>query len=184
MWAVSFAGTIEVQNISAAPLHSLPDLLPAFPMGHGEVDDEFLTEEADLSVRNRDVLRGQFLDDFLFAATVNKEGVAHIDNDIISKRAPLRRKPLEVLASVNRSICQRSEHRLFDPQWSNIQRHDLLFACLSHREVPGATIPLRRKVNGGGLGKQSACGNSLHNLINMALEATDHLVSGVFFSKP
>jgi len=29
-----------------------------------------LAEEADLSVRNRDVLRGQFLDDVLFAAAV------------------------------------------------------------------------------------------------------------------
>jgi hypothetical protein len=172
-----------MKNISTAQLHGRSYLLVAFPMGQGQISDEFPAEEADLSVRNRDVPRGQFFNDLSVAATVNKQGVAHMDNDIISKRASLRRKRLQILASVNRSISRRLQHGLFGLQWSDIQRHDLLPACLQYCEVPGAKIPLRRKVNCGDLGKQPAYRNSRHNPINMALEATDHFVSGIFFSK-
>ena len=55
---------------------------------------EILAEKANFSIRNRDVPRGQLLYNFLFAAAVNKEGISHIDNDIISKRATVRRKGL------------------------------------------------------------------------------------------
>ena len=73
-------------------------------MGHGKVGDKSLAQKTDFSIRNRDVLCGQFLYNILFATTVNKESISHVNNDIIAERAPVRNKGLQGLTGINPSV--------------------------------------------------------------------------------
>ena len=114
---------------------------------------------------------------------MNKEGIAHIHDHIISKGTPIGRQSLQLTRSVKGFIFGALQNDLLCPKGSNIKRDHLLLPCLEHVQLIRIGYILRTKIKGRNLRKQLLCSYPVDDFVNIGSQRADGPVSGIFFNK-
>jgi hypothetical protein len=114
---------------------------------------------------------------------MNKEGIPHIHDHIVSKRTPIRREGLQLIRRIKDFIVGTLQIDFLRPEGSNIKRDHLLLPCLEHVQVIRIGYVFRTKIKGRNLRKQVLARDPFDNLIDMGSQRAEDPVSGIFFNK-
>ena len=175
-----------MQDVSPSFLHGVADLFSGLSMGVRQICDEFLAQEGDLAWGNRDVFKRQFIDDLLNTQAPDKQGPAHMDNDIEAEGAPIRRESSERLGAVDLIVTGALQAGFLCREGADVQSDDTLrlrFLCLQLCFANRAYFNIGIEVNRRCLGKEPPGVYTGDQLVDGRLKKLQRFERGVFFPR-
>ena len=111
-----------MKNVSALCVQPVLDARGALSMGKGQVDDKLPAQVIDLARADVDVLSRQFLADLPAVTVTQKQGLAHVDQDVIAEVAARGHEATKLRGTISMLTMTTARDRFLGVEQADMQR--------------------------------------------------------------
>ena len=149
-WTAVVGRAIDVQDVAPAGFHGGLEPTGRLTMRQSKVQDEAFAQECDFRGADTDVSAGQVPENLLCIHVSEKEGLAHMNHDVVCDNGLRRYQAAQFFGSKGATAPGTSQDRFPGPERTDMKRsHGAAFGLQDIQAYPasGTNICLRLKID-------------------------------------